>query len=59
MKRLWVLLALGLYLVTPLLVGCSGQTSQESAREQIEQHRDAFSDPEEDAAEEAEAERDD
>lgn len=37
MKKYWLMLVLSLFLVSPALVGCSGQQSQDSARDLVEQ----------------------
>jgi hypothetical protein len=37
MKKYWLMLVLSLFLVSPVLIGCSGQQSQDSARDLVEQ----------------------
>ncbi len=36
MKKLWLITVFSLFLVSPVLTGCSTQESQESAREMVE-----------------------
>ena len=37
MKKTWLLLVFSLFFAAPVLCGCSGQVSEDSSREQVEQ----------------------
>ena len=52
MKRFWLVLVFSLFLVSPVLIGCSTQQSQDSARDLVEQEDAQQNDAEEEAGEE-------
>ena len=42
MKKLWFLTLVALFLAAPILAGCSGGRSADSARDQIQQENEQF-----------------
>jgi len=48
MKKFWLVMVFSLFLVSPVLIGCGGQESQDSADAQVEREDAEESEEEED-----------
>ncbi len=54
MKKFWLVMVFSLSLVSPVLIGCGGQQSQDAARDAVERDDAEQNDAEEEAEERAE-----